>query len=155
MFLQGLRNVNSSPDTRRSFFLSFFLRSHSHSRKSSACYVFLRQSCGGSSSPVRLGDSRRQHTICLFCYNPPKPSPSPPPLRGPPAAVDRRLISPKIFFFFFSTKATVGSKKSRRVTQSAETCRGVHWKDLVRRGAVVLISPQSKPSSVRRHKLVE
>lgn len=30
-------------------------------------YVFLHQSCGGS-SPVRHSDSQRQHVICLFYY---------------------------------------------------------------------------------------
>lgn len=106
MFLQGFQNVNSSPDTHRFFFL--FLHSHSHFRKSSVYYVFLRQSCGGSSSRVRLGDSRRQHTICLFCYiRPPSLPKGPNPCRSLLRPWIAALSCKKSLFFSYQSDSPV------------------------------------------------
>lgn len=134
--------------------LADFFCAHTHIPGSPACVMFSCSKVAADHHPqsgwATVGGSTRYACFVITLPSPPQAPHRCGGLSRPwIAALSRRKS------LFFSTKATVGSKKSRRVTQSAETRRGVHWKDLVRRRAVVLISPQSKPSSVRRHKLVE
>lgn len=125
-------------------FFSFFC-TRTHIPGSPACVMFSCAKVAADHHPqsgsATVGGSTR---YACFVITPPKPSQRLQPLQKPPAAVDCRFISPKIVLFFYFLPKLVRSKTFRRVTQSAETSRGVHWKDLVRRGAVVLISPQSK-----------
>lgn len=127
--------------TLAGFFFLFFC-AHAHFPGSPAHVMFSSAKVAADhhpqSDPATVGGSTRY--ACFVITLPKSPT-------AAGASVDGRLISPIIFFS--PTKAMVSSKKSCRVRRSAEACRGVHWKDLVRRGAVVLISPQSKPSSVR------
>lgn len=120
-------------------FFFFFFCAHTHIPGSPARVMF---SCAKvaadhhpQSDPATVGGSTR-----YACFAPQAPYRCGSPRGSPPYLAEN---------LFFPTNAMVSSKKSFRVRRSAETCRGVHWKDLVRQGAVVLISPQSKPSSVR------
>lgn len=122
------------------FFFRPFLLLQSHSRKSSVCYVFLRQSCGGSSSPVRLATVRGSTRYACFVLTPPSLPKGPNPCRSLQRLRIAALSRQKSLFL--TTKTTDCSTKFRRLTSSAKTSCGVHWKVLFRRGAVVLILAQ-------------